>query len=299
MDPLVYDMLQRGADKAAGQAVTLLTTVRIKAHSSIYPPPSRLYTKALVTLTAQRADGKQGQLSFTILLDNLVQTDTNPDGIFNTSDRTLKMRGAEPGLLLEDGIEYDGWFITNRRYGHGVGLSQRGAEQRAAQGHPYTQILEFYYAGTSLRSIGTFETAPALTSSTYTIAKSGISGINVGTTTQALLDGVSSETGSLVIISATGEVKTSGEVKTGYFVRTIYNDSSTYSDLPVIIFGDIDGNGKISQSDIDTLLGHLMNTNRLTGVYLAAADTSRDGEVNSYDVLTLLWHIQGKQSIAQ
>ncbi len=299
MDPLVLSMLQSGADITAGEAVTLLTTVRVKAHSAIYDPPSRLYTKADVTLTAQSADGREGQLSFTISLEDLVETDENPDGIFNISKRTLRLRDAEPGAMSENGELYEGWFITNRRYGHGVGLSQRGAEQRAAAGHMYSQILDFYYADTLLRSIGTFETAPPLSSDTYTISAEGISGIEPDTTVETLLASVSSGGGSLVVISATGAEKTDGAVKTGYFVRTVYDDNSTYSDLPVIILGDIDGSGKIAQGDLDTLRAHLMNTNRLTGVYLAAADTNRDGEVNSLDVLRLIKHIQGTQNIAQ
>lgn len=299
MDPLVLDMLQSGADKAAGEAVTLLTTVRVKAHSAIYDPPSRLYTKADVTLTAKSADGRQGQLTFTISLNDLVESDEHPAGIFNLSRRTLRLRGAEPGVLSAGGELYEGWFLTNRRYGHGVGLSQRGAEQRAADGHMYSQILDFYYADTLLRTIGTFETAPTLSSDTYTISADGVSGIDVGTTAAALLAGVSSGGGSLVVISATGAEKTDGAIKTGDFVRTIYGNGNTYFDLPVVIFGDIDGSGKIAHGDLDTLRAHLMNTNRLTGVYLAAADTNRDGEVNSLDVLALIKHIQGTLNIAQ
>ena len=37
------------------------------------------------------------------------------------------------------------YYITVRGYGHGVGMSQRGAQQMAKQGYKYTDILEFYY----------------------------------------------------------------------------------------------------------------------------------------------------------
>lgn len=46
-----------------------------------------------------------------------------------------------------------GYNIYHVRYGHGVGLSQRGAQQRASAGHNYQQILAFYYPGASLTSI--------------------------------------------------------------------------------------------------------------------------------------------------
>lgn len=59
-----------------------------------------------------------------------------------------------------------GYVIASRRYGHGVGMSQRGAQWMAAQyGWDYEQILRFYYPGASLRKIDTQVTpAPAIDS---------------------------------------------------------------------------------------------------------------------------------------
>lgn len=43
------------------------------------------------------------------------------------------------------------FMIESRRYGHGVGMSQRGAQQMAAQyGMTYEEILGFYYPGMGL-----------------------------------------------------------------------------------------------------------------------------------------------------
>jgi len=53
----------------------------------------------------------------------------------------------------------NGFTLTRGRYGHGVGLSQRGAQQMAKTGWNYTQILQFYYPGASLQQMGL--TAPA------------------------------------------------------------------------------------------------------------------------------------------
>ena len=298
MDPIVLDMLQRGADKAAGEAVTLVGTVRIKAHSAIYAPPSHSYTKADVVLIVSDSGGRQGQVTFTVSLDSLVHSDENPSGIFNTS-RTLRVRGAEEGTLSENGKEYEGWFFTNRRYGHGVGLSQRGAEQRASEEQNYIQILDFYYAGTALCTIGTFDTAPALSSTTYDISATGISGIAQGTTTNKLLSNISAEAGTLSVISSTGAEKADAVVSTGDSVRTVYGDGNSYFDLAIVIYGDIDGNGKIEQSDLDALRQHLLGISRLSGVYLTAADVNHDGEADSMDVLQLLKHIQGTLTIEQ
>ena len=57
------------------------------------------------------------------------------------------------------------FMIESRRFGHGVGMSQRGAEQMARQhGMTYEQILAFYYPGMGLAALNT-EKAPLPTPS--------------------------------------------------------------------------------------------------------------------------------------
>jgi len=43
-------------------------------------------------------------------------------------------------------------ILDGRGYGHGIGMSQYGAQGRAAAGHSYAQILSAYYPGTALAS---------------------------------------------------------------------------------------------------------------------------------------------------
>ncbi|MGI6160816.1 MAG: SpoIID/LytB domain-containing protein [Christensenellales bacterium] len=42
------------------------------------------------------------------------------------------------------------WFMYQRRNGHGLGMSQRGAQHRANSGQTCEQILTFYYPGTTI-----------------------------------------------------------------------------------------------------------------------------------------------------
>ncbi|MGB4599475.1 MAG: SpoIID/LytB domain-containing protein [Trichlorobacter sp.] len=44
-------------------------------------------------------------------------------------------------------------FFSGAGYGHGVGLCQWGAKQRALDGFSYSEILSYYYPGTELRNI--------------------------------------------------------------------------------------------------------------------------------------------------
>ena len=56
--------------------------------------------------------------------------------------------------LIEVREEDDGFILTNRRYGHGVGLSQRGAQQMAGKHQmDYLSILRFYYPGLDLAQV--------------------------------------------------------------------------------------------------------------------------------------------------
>lgn len=48
----------------------------------------------------------------------------------------------------------DGFVIVGSGHGHGVGMSQWGAQAMASQGADYRQILETFYPGTSLRGGG-------------------------------------------------------------------------------------------------------------------------------------------------
>ncbi len=48
-----------------------------------------------------------------------------------------------------------GFELVNSRYGHGVGMSQRGAQQMANEGMSYLDIINFYYSSISISQIST------------------------------------------------------------------------------------------------------------------------------------------------
>ncbi|WP_217225312.1 SpoIID/LytB domain-containing protein [Desertibacillus haloalkaliphilus] len=52
--------------------------------------------------------------------------------------------------VIDDGQAYK---VTGRGFGHGVGMSQWGSKYRADEGHTYTEILNFYYPGTTLTQL--------------------------------------------------------------------------------------------------------------------------------------------------
>ena len=72
------------------------------------------------------------------------------------------------------------------------------------------------------------------------------------------------------------------------------------SSYTLVIYGDVNGDGKINKTDLNCLNRHLNGTKKLTGCYLKAADTNRkkDG-VNVLDLVYLNKHLQGKITIGQ
>lgn len=61
--------------------------------------------------------------------------------------------GEEASIISADGEEYisgirSAHFIDGKGYGHGVGLSQYGAQFAAKEGYTYNEILDIYFPGT-------------------------------------------------------------------------------------------------------------------------------------------------------
>ena len=114
---------------AGSVKITAITGVRV--HTPKYGEPSRVYRKVDVDLTLA------GYGDVTVTLDYFDQV----EGLCGLSINVLKNE------TLSVSQTASGFKLTARRYGHGVGMSQRGAQQMAREGMTYDQILEFYYPG--------------------------------------------------------------------------------------------------------------------------------------------------------
>lgn len=72
----------------------------------------------------------------------------------STNDQYEAFVGSSLGVFtvepVKTGETVTGFSISQKRFGHGCGLSQRGAQQRAAEGQKYADILGFYYPGATL-----------------------------------------------------------------------------------------------------------------------------------------------------
>ncbi|MEG0699081.1 MAG: stage II sporulation protein D [Erysipelotrichaceae bacterium] len=61
----------------------------------------------------------------------------------------LKLRSSDFTIIAKG----DNYEITTKGYGHGVGMSQVGAQGMALDGHTYTEILEHYYSGINIEKL--------------------------------------------------------------------------------------------------------------------------------------------------
>ena len=119
------------AAKVGASSVRITGITHVTPHSPKYDEPSRVYKKVDVGLVLD------GYGAVTVTLDYFNQIES----LCALSINVLK---NETLAVTETA---DGFKLTARRYGHGVGMSQRGAQQMAREGLSYDQILEFYYPG--------------------------------------------------------------------------------------------------------------------------------------------------------
>jgi SpoIID/LytB domain protein len=128
-----YSMIQSALAKKLGGSAgnyTIQEITDVQLHTPKYPDPSKHYTQMRVSV---RYSG--GNTTVDIPIFPTVE-----------SSLGLGINGNDNELYTVT-QESRGFRVSARRYGHGVGMSQRGAQQMADDGLNYAQILGFYYAG--------------------------------------------------------------------------------------------------------------------------------------------------------
>jgi len=131
--------LQRNGYPATFDNTTLQTLTSVEPHTPMYESPSRLYTKMDFSFTAaaRNSAGQTVTVPLTVTLDIFSDLESLLGMSFQTSRNEL--------WSVEKG---NGTFsLQVRRYGHGMGMSQRGAMYMAQLGYAYDEILGFYFEG--------------------------------------------------------------------------------------------------------------------------------------------------------
>lgn len=184
-----------------------------------------------LTVTARFSNGEAQSISYAYTEDFAYLT---VNGVF-TKPQDLRLYVITP--------MNGGWELRRGRYGHGVGLSQRGAEQMANQGMKYDQILKFYYPGAALRSMGlSMPTDPsnnaapqgnALGSPIATAVTTGVVNLRAGASTNTTkLDTVPANTSLTIFAQQDGFSLTQYNNKTGYVSNSYLKISQLSTEQP-------------------------------------------------------------------
>lgn len=144
---------------------------------------------------------------------------------------------------------------------------------------------------------GTINIADGVTiTSSYPVGER-VTGVAPGTTAAGFLSGITGQNCTVKLLKADGTENT-GNVGTGNRLA-VYVNGQIAKEFEVVIYGDINGDGKISNIDVVMLQRHILGMTQQSGCYLEAANTSRDGGVSNKDVVIAQRHILGLMEISQ
>jgi len=134
-------VLKSAGYNASTSNTTVKTIKSITPHTPKYASPSELYTEMDFTLTVTTYNASNVYVSVTT---------TVTCDIFDELESMLSLSIQSGENELWTVKESSGSFaIQSRRYGHGIGMSQRGAIYMGQLGYTYDEILGFYYVGTT------------------------------------------------------------------------------------------------------------------------------------------------------
>ena len=127
-------LLCREAKKIVGSSVRLISILETDVNTPKFENCERNMANVDVRILVGTGSGEQ-EVSFGFSADRL-----KAEGVF-----TNKMYWGEPTST--------GYNIYFCRYGHGLGMSQYGAQARAREGQTYQQVLKFYYGKMKLTDV--------------------------------------------------------------------------------------------------------------------------------------------------
>ena len=273
--PKFENGLKRWPDTDSESYVTVNSTVSVVFHENGNDTPSP-------------------EENVNIVLEIMKKSNGNYVNSHPYMDSRLRLRRVEK----TDG----GYYLTNGRFGHGIGMSQRGAEQMTrVHKKDYKYVLAFYYVGTKISKIDTETgTYPRITSNKYTVTPQGITGVDPKLSIKAFTDHLTVTGGTYKIIGADGEEKPAGTIATGdRVVVTSDEDPNLKVTYFVVIYGDVSGNGEIMLRDLLLIQRHIFGISELKDPSKVAADVERSGSIRLRDLLMVQRHILGIQEIKQ
>lgn len=95
--------------------------------------------------------------------------------------------------------------------------------------------------------------------------------------------------------NVSGEIIETGTLKTGDKIKIIVSEES--KELEVVLYGDVDGDGKISAVDYSIVKNYIMGNLNLEDSYKLAADVNNDDSISAVDYSNIKNYIMGNDSV--
>lgn len=124
-----------------------------------------------------------------------------------------------------------------------------------------------------------------ITSTTYQVTEETISNIEPGTSVTDFLKGITVTGGKASLLNAKGEAVTEGTVGTGWTLKV------GKLSIPIIIYGDVTGDGAITALDLLYLKRHILGISKLSGALAVAGDVQNGDGITALDLLYVKRHI--------
>ena len=99
--------------------------------------------------------------------------------------------------------------------------------------------------------------------------------------------------GTAALYTADGAEKAEGTVVTGDVLKVSDKDGKVCLTLPILIYGDVNGDGKVSTIDLRIIRKHILEVTPIQGLSLAAADVNGDGKASTIDLRMMRKFILG------
>ena len=208
-------------------SVTIQRVTAVTPHTPRYAEPSRLYTKLNFDVTA--------------LCDGAVRSGTLTFDIFSELEGKLGMSINGANNELWSVIKTDtGFTVQARRFGHGTGMSQRGAMRMGELGYTYDQILGFYFEGCQ-------RTQYAFVRSVLSPMSSGVSREELSVDTPVGLTGAAAAVGIVQLYSPVAEMalrqtaSSAGQIITGIPHGAAVTVHRAENDWYLVTYGGLTG----------------------------------------------------------
>ncbi len=124
--------------------------------------------------------------------------------------------------------------------------------------------------------------APVITGKIYNVSDT-ITKVEPETTLDKFIGNLAISNGTAKIFAADGKQKTQGHVATGDILR-LYSGETLCASYPILIYGDVNGDGKVTPLDLTIARKHILDISKISGYYLATADANKDGNLTPLDL---------------